>query len=203
MTGTPDPLRICIVLDKSGSMEPMRTEALAAVNSYIAAAKADPNLKDAMLGLMLFDSTGLDWRRRGVRIAEAEPLTLDEYVPGAMTPLFDAIGSGAAYLDADSATPVAKAVLIIVTDGMENASREHTAEGIRSLLDARRERGWMVEFLAKGLDVAEQGVALGVQHASISSFADGAGLVEAFSLSGVRTSQYACAPRHDSEHPNG
>lgn len=78
---------------------------------------------------------------------------------------------------AKNGTPIAKAVLIIVTDGMENASREHTAAGIRSLLDARRERGWMVEFLAKGLDVAERGVALGIHRSAISTFMGGEDLV--------------------------
>ena len=48
-------------------------------------------------------------------------------------------------------------VVAIVTDGLENASREHTFADVTRLIAERTERGWAFMYLAAGFDAFEQG----------------------------------------------
>jgi hypothetical protein len=52
----------------------------------------------------------------------------------------------------------------------------------------------MVEFLAKGLDVAEQGVALGIHRSAISTFMGGEDLVVSLHQPAGRASRYLAHP---------
>jgi hypothetical protein len=61
-----------------------------------------------------------------------------------MTPLFDAIARLISMAEADNPE---KAVIVIMTDGEENASREVTKTGVKAALDRAEKRGWEVVFL--------------------------------------------------------
>lgn len=170
-TDTPDPLRICIVLDKSGSMSGSAVEALEAVNTYIAKAKADKNQSDALLSILLFDGASLEWIRRNVSIHGVAPVDAEEYQPNASTPLFDAIGTAIDALEGTS-----KAAIAIVTDGYENASRQYNLKTIRAKIKAAEDRGWMVQFLGAGLDIAAQASDMGLSQAKAAAFRGRRGL---------------------------
>ena len=54
-----------------------------------------------------------------------KPLAHGEYSCAGMTPLYDAAGRGIGVLDEGTAgKDAAKAILVVVTDGMENDSKE-------------------------------------------------------------------------------
>jgi Mg-chelatase subunit ChlD len=74
-----------------------------------------------------------------------------------MTPLYDAVGRGVGILDEALGGKPGKAVLVIMTDGLENASREFDHIRITDLVKKRQEAGWLVVFLGEGLDVAPCG----------------------------------------------
>jgi len=61
-----------------------------------------------------------------------------------MTPLFDAINRTITMAEADNPE---KAVIVIMTDGQENSSREVTYQGAKAALDRAEARGWEVVFL--------------------------------------------------------
>jgi hypothetical protein len=62
-----------------------------------------------------------------------------------------------------------KAVLVIVTDGLENHSRKHTFDSIKELIHARQDKGWLIVFLGAGLAAAQQGTAMGIQAGSVAN----------------------------------
>lgn len=160
---------IAIVLDRSGSMESCREAAIQAINGYLKEAKADASLKEADLALMIFDTESINTIRSGP-IAEITEITAADFVPRGGTPLFDAVGRGIDHLDG-KAGKGGKAVLVVMTDGFENASRKHTAGTIKELIDARKAAGWLVTFLGAGIDAAKQGLAMGVNAGMTASFA--------------------------------
>ena len=84
-----------------------------------------------------------------------------------MTPLYDAIGRGVDGLDKRAGN--GKAVLVIVTDGLENYSSKHTFDSIRELIDARQDKGWLIVFLGAGFAAAQQGTAMGIQAGSVAN----------------------------------
>lgn len=140
-----------ILLDRTGSMSNIWTEALGSVNAYVdALTKPADDAKpsgDDKVTLAVFDhQDGLkfDLLRRGVTAATWNKVTDDEASPRGMTPLFDSIARIVALADGDAPQ---RAVIVIMTDGEENSSREVTKDGARAALDRARARGWEVVFL--------------------------------------------------------
>lgn len=136
-----------ILLDRTGSMASLWDEALGSVNAYVS------DLGDAHVTLALFDAhDGLqfDVLRAGVPAATWKPVTNDDATPRGMTPLFDAIGRIITLAEKDDPE---KAVLVIMTDGEENSSREVKKDDVKAALERIEKRGWQVVFL--GADFAK------------------------------------------------
>ena len=138
-----------ILLDRTGSMSSMWTEALSSVNAYaagLASLEGGPAV-DADVTLAVFDAQeGLqfDVIRDNVDATKWRNVTDADASPRGMTPLYDAIGRIVSVAETDRPD---KAVLVIMTDGLENASRELTREGAKAALDRAREKGWEIVFL--------------------------------------------------------
>jgi Mg-chelatase subunit ChlD len=174
---SPTATHVCMVLDRSGSMQAAHADALGSVNTYIETAKKDEALQNSWLSLVTFNSHSVQVIRKDLHMSEVKPVLAEEYRCDGWTPLFDAIGRGIGVLDeALGNTPQGRAILVVMTDGMENASKEFSHDRIKALIDARKERGWLVTFLGEGLDVAQQGVNVGVAQAAVASYVGAAGL---------------------------
>ena len=163
-------VHVGIVLDRSGSMEDCRTDAIGAVNSYLRQVKDDKDM-EATVSLIIFDSQSIDVIRDHVPAANCAELAAGEYQPRAATPLLDAVGHGVTVLgtrkDMDE-----RCILAVMTDGLENASREYTKESIKALLDRKQhEEGWLVLYLGAGHDAWSQASSLGFHAGNVSAFA--------------------------------
>ncbi len=159
----------CIVLDRSGSMEDCRTDAIGAVNSYLRQTKDDAAV-EARISLVIFDSQSIDVIRDRVPAGSCAELQASEYQPRSSTPLLDAVGHGVALLDKTKSDDE-RCVLAIMTDGLENASREHTKETIKALLDRKQnEDGWLILYLGADHDAWSQASALGLRAGNVASF---------------------------------
>lgn len=82
-------------------------------------------------------------------------------MPRADTPLFDAIGNGIHRLEKQLVALPAAAqpggiVFVIVTDGMENASRKFTRAHIADLIKAKQSAGWEFVFLSSDLSAVQE-----------------------------------------------
>lgn len=138
-----------ILLDRTGSMEPIWSEALSSVNAYadgLASLDGGPRV-DADITLAVFDAQeGLqfDVLRKDVDAEDWRDVTASEVNPRGMTPLYDAIGQIVSLAEKDKPE---KAIIVIMTDGEENASREMTKTSAKAALDRVRAKGWEVVFL--------------------------------------------------------
>lgn len=138
-----------ILLDRTGSMEPIWAEALSSVNAYadgLATLDGGPRV-DADITLAAFDAQeGLqfDVLRQDVDASEWRDVTNKEISPRGMTPLYDAIGRMVSLAEKDKPE---KAVIVIMTDGEENSSKEMTKASAKAALDRVRAKGWEVVFL--------------------------------------------------------
>ncbi len=163
-------VHVGIVLDRSGSMEDCRADAIGAVNSYLRQVKNDKEL-EARISLVIFDSQGIDVIRDRVPSMGCADLSPGEYEPRAQTPLLDAVGHGAALLDKHKEAGE-RSILAIMTDGLENASREYTKDTIKALLDRKqKEDGWLVLYLGAGHDAWQQARGLGLHAGNVAAFA--------------------------------
>lgn len=182
-----------ILLDRTGSMSSIWDEALSSVNAYAkSVGEEEEGEKDfeTKVSLAVFDAQdGLqfDVLRKSVNAESWTEVTNDEAHPRGMTPLFDAIGQLVAMAEADAPE---KAVLVIMTDGHENASREMTGPLAKKALERAEKRGWEVVFL--GAEFAAFGDAdqVGVQRSK--QMAVGAGqLSETMQRLGKKSRGYA------------
>jgi Mg-chelatase subunit ChlD len=109
----------------------------------------------------------------GEDLATVDDLEPVRYRPRGNTPLFDAVGGMIGRLDeeilsrADAGLPIEDQVVVVITDGFENASKEFSGQMVADLVAARRERAWSFVFLgadeASIRDAARMGVTLGSQ----------------------------------------
>jgi hypothetical protein len=152
-----------ILLDRSGSMESCRDTAIDAFNEYVMGLRRSDDV-DARLSLTIFDSISIDTLQRAEPARSFLELSRNTYVPRSNTPLLDAIGHVVADIDQAELRPGEKVALVILTDGFENASKEHTKETIRALLTDRQDnKGWLVTFLAADIDAFNEAGAIGIQ----------------------------------------
>jgi hypothetical protein len=118
---------------------------------------------DARLSLTIFDSQSIDTLQRAEPAKGFLELSRNTYVPRASTPLLDAIGHVVTDIDGTELRAGEKVALVILTDGFENASKEHTKETIRALLKDRQDnKNWLVTFLAADVDAFTEAGAIGI-----------------------------------------
>jgi hypothetical protein len=138
-----------ILLDRTGSMEPIWSEALSSVNAYadgLATLDGGPRV-DSDITLAVFDAQDgfqFDVLRSGVDAERWRDVTNNEVSPRGMTPLYDAIGRIVTLAEKDRPE---KAVIVIMTDGEENSSTELDKKAAKAALDRVRKKGWEVVFL--------------------------------------------------------
>jgi hypothetical protein len=95
----------------------------------------------------------------------AQVTDFNNYHPRGGTPLFDAMGESLTRLhdlikDDENAT----AVVTVITDGMENASRKWTGEALRRLIEQLKEEGWTFSYMGSCHDVLEVTMKLSIDH---------------------------------------
>ena len=159
-TNTPAKTQVfnLVILDKSGSMECIRKEAVNGYNETLGTIKAAQlkhlDTQEHFVSLAAFCGCGIDMIYDKTPIAEAEKLTLKQYDPCCCTPLFDAIGKTIKQLKKDIEKIEDAAVLVtIITDGEENASKEWTGPAVKALIENCKEDGWMFSFIGAGEDI--------------------------------------------------
>lgn len=157
---------IHVVLDRSGSMNAIRAATIEGYNGYLAAQARIPG---ARFSLTQFDSESIDHLYVDTPAEAVPPLTAESYVPRGATPLYDAVGRSIAALEA--AAPAGRVVVVIITDGAENASREWTRQAVLAQVESRRRAGWEFVFLGAGVDAYEMGTSIGVAPTSTMSYA--------------------------------
>lgn len=137
---------IIVVLDRSGSMTTIRQDTIGGFNAFLKEQKALPN--PATMSLYQFDHEyEAVYERRP--LAEAAELTTETFIPRGWTALLDAIGRTIVRAEA---TPGHRKVVVIITDGQENSSKEFTNDKIRELIKSKEALGWQFVYLGANQD---------------------------------------------------
>lgn len=162
---------ISVILDRTGSMETIRDDTIGGFNAFLNAQKGAPGL--ASLTLVQFDSQDpYEIVYHFKPLAEVPELTRETFVPRANTPLLDAIGRGINDLekslaDKTEAERPSRVVMVLITDGQENASREFRKDQIEKMIKEKQEKAaWQFVFLSADLDAIGDALASGVRAAS-------------------------------------
>ena len=161
---TKDKARIynLIIVDESGSMSHLREATLSGINETIgtikSAQKEFAETQEHTLTLVTFDS---DSNRPDVRTmidnqSIVEVKEFRDYMPRGCTLLYDAMGQSLTKLHTAIKGDVdASAVVTVLTDGLENASREWDAQSLRKLIEQLKEEGWSFSYMGSAHNVKE------------------------------------------------
>jgi len=164
---------IICVIDKSGSMNSIKSDAIGGFNSFL---KEQLDVKDdTRITLSLFD-TLFKPVYKNIPLEDAEMLTESTYVPSDMTALYDAIGLSideamGRYTKSPESRPD-RVLMVILTDGEENRSKEYGQERIFEMIKTQTEKEeWEFIFLAANQDAMKTGVSMGVKFGNTMTFA--------------------------------
>ena len=92
------------------------------------------------------------------------------YLPRGNTPLYDAIGHIIGRVEEEDTGKDDKVVIVVQTDGLENASRTHNQHSIRELRDQKEADGWEFVFLGTGPQAWAAGSALGFRSSQVVNY---------------------------------
>lgn len=151
-----------IIVDESGSMSHLRESTLSGINETIStihsAQEEFAATQKHTLTLVTFDSGS---NRPDVRtMIDNQPISevkeFKDYMPNGCTPLYDAMGQSLTHLhDRIKDDKDATAVVTVLTDGLENASREWDATGLRRLIEQLKSEGWSFAYMGSAHNVKE------------------------------------------------
>ena len=161
-----------VILDKSGSMESIRTEAINGYNETLGSIKATQlkflETQEHFVSLAAFCDCGIDMIYDMTPIKDADKLTKEKYDPCCCTPLFDAIGKTVKTLKKKIADVEDAAVLVtIITDGYENSSKEWDGKTVSKLIEECKEEGWMFSFIGAGEDVVKVATTISITNTMV------------------------------------
>lgn len=164
---------ITLLVDRSGSMDSIRTDAEGGINAFIQNQKQHPG--QANLTLVQFD-TRYEFVFNGVPIDQVGNYTL---VPRGSTALLDAMGRAieetgkrlAAMPEQDRPGLV---VFVVMTDGLENSSQSYSKAQIREMIEHQQKvYSWTFTFLGADQDAIQEAQSLGMKFQSAATFSRG------------------------------
>lgn len=158
-----------VILDKSGSMNVIRDAAVSGLNETIGSVKALAEKfgedQPQFITLVAFCGCGLKYMVDNMPASEVQLLTSKDYVPCCNTPLFDAIGVACSKLHEQiKNVEGAIAQVTIITDGMENSSKEYSAGAVRKLISDYKKEGWSFAYIGANQNVEEVGAMLNISN---------------------------------------
>jgi hypothetical protein len=179
-----DKTDITIILDRSGSMESVKSDTIGGFNSFLSEQQKIEG--EASISLVQFDDQyEVVYSDKDIR--NAPRLTEETFQPRGMTALYDAIGRtinsvGERLADLAEEERPDSVVFVILTDGFENASREFSAVKVNQMITHQRDTyKWEFIFIGANQDAIISAQAIGIgAHAALTYAANAEGTAEAF-----------------------
>jgi ADP-ribosylglycohydrolase len=158
---------IWFLLDRSGSMSAIAHDVVAGFDRFFAGQREAGG--EAAVTIVQFDGDEPHEVLVDAAPIAAVPSLAGRFEPRGMTPLYDAVGL---LLDRAEQRGGADAdqLVVVLTDGEENASRRWTQRTLFERIETLRARGWTFVFLGANQDSYASGGAVGFQAGNVSNF---------------------------------
>lgn len=180
----PNSTEIVAVIDRSGSMAPIRQETISGFNVFVEEQRRVPG--EARMTLVQFDDR-YELNFSGVPLGDVAPLNAETYVPRGYTALLDAVGKTIKDVGARLSKQLeherpSRVVFLIVTDGQENHSRKYSYSKVKEMVEHQKSQySWQFIFLGANIDAFGVADDIGVGRGmSINYFASSRGVWNAY-----------------------
>lgn len=160
-----DLTELVFILDRSGSMSGLESDTIGGYNAMLKKQQQEPG--EATVTTVLFDDEYQLLHDR-INIKGISPITEKEYFVRGTTALLDTIGKTIHKIhNAQQHTSpehrADKVLFVIITDGMENASREYSYAQVKQLVERQKETyGWEFIFLGANIDAIATAATFGI-----------------------------------------
>jgi hypothetical protein len=175
--------QLVFILDRSGSMGGSESDTIGGFNSMLEKQKQEEG--NANVTTVLFDDK-YELLHDRIDISEINPITASEYTVRGTTALLDAIGR-----TINDFKLYNRVMMIITTDGLENASREFSRPQIKSMIEQQTEMGWEFIFLGADMDAIAEARHLGISpDKAVRYHKDGVGMASKYDAMSEVSSRY-------------
>lgn len=168
----PNLTALCLVVDRSGSMMRLASDMNGGIRTLLAEQMAQPG--EVILDVFTFDHIV-------EHVVQDAPLsghiiTTDYVVPRGSTALLDAVGLAVVTLGErlskqDEDQRPSNVIVVVVTDGYENASREWSADKVKDVVTRQTDKyGWTFLYLAANVDAFATGRTMGFASTHSSNY---------------------------------
>jgi uncharacterized protein YegL len=150
----PNTSHIVVVLDRSGSMRSVMRDTIGGFNTFLAEQRKLKDSRATMTLVQFDDQYQFDYKDR--LLSDVSDLNEDTFVPRGNTALLDAIGKtivtvGESLRSLSESERPSRVVMVVMTDGHENWSKEYTREKVFEMISHQRDKyAW--EFVFMGAD---------------------------------------------------
>ena len=156
---------LVFVIDRSGSMGGLESDTIGGVNATLAKNRAVDG--EAYVTTVLFDHE-IKYLHDHVNLRKVADLTEKDYSVRGSTALLDAVADAINHTDRvqhylPKPFRAKNVVVVIITDGYENASRKYRYPEVKRMIEEHREKGWEFLFLGANIDVAAEAGKLGIE----------------------------------------
>lgn len=148
-----------VILDESGSMGAIKKTIINGFNEVVQTIKSValqfPE-QEHTVTFVSFNSSGIKKIHENSKIELLNQIDDRSYSPNGGTPLFDAMGASFFNLNwiIEKENPKNFNVLVtILTDGEENASKEHTSQSIKTMIEEYKLKNWTFTYIGANHDV--------------------------------------------------
>ena len=155
-----------IILDASGSMYSIKNEAIAGVVETIQTirtAQTEDAKHEQLFSLVVFNGKQIATVYDRMPIAKVSDFNEKDYMPTDNTPLYDAMGDSITnlqrYIDEEE-----NALVTIITDGYENASREWNHQRVFQLVEDLKKKNWLFTYIGANQDALAVAKDMGIDH---------------------------------------
>lgn len=158
-----EPTYIDILLDETGSMASCHAATVSGFNEFIAEQKTIEG--SCYLTLTKFDSSGIKTPYVNLALDLVPNLS---FHPGATTNLYDVVGKRVRDLLAQNRN--GRSLVVIITDGEDNASREFNVHSVKAMVEDALSRGVSFLYFGAGSRAEQIGRAMGIPASAIRVF---------------------------------
>jgi len=162
---------LTVVLDRSGSMQACQTDAEGGLNAFVEKQKKEPG--ECWFTLVQFD-TEYEFVHRATNIQDVPPHKLQ---PRGSTALLDAVGraiveTGIRLREMAENDRPGLVIMVIITDGQENSSKEYTKAKIKEMIEHQTNvYKWQFTFLGANQDAFAEAGAMGFDKNAVANYA--------------------------------
>ena len=171
---------LIFILDRSGSMQGLESDTMGGFNAML---KEQQNQEGTCrVTTVLFDDR-YELLHDRENLSVVSPMTAEQYYVRGSTALLDAMGQtierfGTLQKNLAPQERAEQVVMVIITDGMENASTRFTYGQVKHLVQRQQERfGWEFMFLGANIDAIGTAGQMGIRAERAANYhADSEGM---------------------------